>query len=404
MRSAGASYTIYQSVLKYVFTIPRLLCILASKISILLRKLIMPANKNAIIRYMFLDKMLSDRNHYYTRKDLYEKCNEKLLEAGFQEVTKRTIEKDLINIQEEPFRMDIDDYTSVQGKRIIKYRDQTRSLFSIPMSEDEKKLLKEVLNTLGQFSGLDNFTWLEDLQSKLNAAESFGNRKYDITSLQKSKIISFSTNEFLKNKESLGWFFTAISNRNTVRVKYRKFGDDKPCEATVCPYLLKQYNDRWYLICNFTNYSSPEYNPEFLMNLPLDRIESYEIAYGTEFREYPVDIEEHFQEVIGITYRYDRTVERILFCTTLKNSYYLDTKPIHGSQTRLSKVEQVSLKEKYPYFKEWVFYTIECIPDDYELPRLLKSFGCELVVLSPEHLRKLIMTELNAQIDVYNNM
>ena len=364
----------------------------------------MPANKNAIIRYMLLDKMLSDRNHYYTRKDLYEKCNEKLLEAGFPEVSKRTIEKDLINIQEDPFRMDIDDQTSVKGKKIIRYRDQTCSLFATPMSEDEKRLLKEVLNTLGQFSGLNNFTWLEDLQSKLNATGSFGSRQYDITCIQRHKIISFSTNEFLKNKESLGWFFTAISNRNVVYIKYRKFGEDKSREVTVCPYLLKQYNDRWYLICNFTNYSSSEYNPEFLMNLPLDRIESYEIAYGTEYREYPADIEEHFQDVVGITYRYDRATERILFCTTLKNSWYLDTKPIHGSQTRLPEDEQASLKKKYPYFKEWVFYTIECIPDDYELPRLMKSFGCELAVLSPEHLRKLIMAELNAQIDIYHNI
>ena len=33
----------------------------------------MPANKNAVVRYRILDELLSDRHHYYTRKDLLEK-------------------------------------------------------------------------------------------------------------------------------------------------------------------------------------------------------------------------------------------------------------------------------------------------------------------------------------------
>ena len=47
----------------------------------------MSVNKNAVIRYMYLDQMLADRHHYYTRAELTDKCNDKLRADGFSEVT-----------------------------------------------------------------------------------------------------------------------------------------------------------------------------------------------------------------------------------------------------------------------------------------------------------------------------
>ena len=128
----------------------------------------MPANKNAVIRYMYLDQMLSDRHHYYSRTDLCNKCNERLVRDGYSEVSKRTIELDLIDMGLPPFNMDIDDSLVMGGKHIIRYSDQTVSLFSKPLSDDEKKLLREALSTMGQFSGLDNFEWIANLQEKLD--------------------------------------------------------------------------------------------------------------------------------------------------------------------------------------------------------------------------------------------
>ena len=49
----------------------------------------MPTNKNAFIRYKFLDRLLSDRHHYYDRKALWEKVNDMLHDAGFKQVTRQ---------------------------------------------------------------------------------------------------------------------------------------------------------------------------------------------------------------------------------------------------------------------------------------------------------------------------
>ena len=67
----------------------------------------MPRNKNALIRYKYLDELLSDRHHYYDIHDLTEMCNERLYEDGFPEVTQRCIEKDIVFMQDAPFNADI---------------------------------------------------------------------------------------------------------------------------------------------------------------------------------------------------------------------------------------------------------------------------------------------------------
>ena len=98
----------------------------------------MAVNKNAVIRYMYLDQMLSERHHYYTRAELTEKCNERLRMDGFSEVTKRTIEMDLVALQDAPFSMDIiEDSDTIAGQRVIRYADQSQSHCAKPMTADE---------------------------------------------------------------------------------------------------------------------------------------------------------------------------------------------------------------------------------------------------------------------------
>lgn len=362
----------------------------------------MAVNKNAVIRYMYLDQMLSDRNHYYTRAELTDKCNEKLREDGFGEVTKRTIEMDLIALQDAPFSMDIiEDNEVFCGKRVIRYADQSQSLFAKPMTIEEKRLLSEVLNTLGQFSGLDNFTWLEDLQSKLNDPKSFGRGSYNLDSVNNEKIISFSSNEYLKNKESLGWFFSAIANKKVVSLVYRKFSTSEPVSHIVYPYHLKQYNDRWYLICNHYGSNEYPYNPNFLMNLPLDRIEEYKEVPEIKYIDCSIDIAERYDDVVGITYHSERKLQKILISVAPDTCPYIDTKPLHSSQIKLPSDEQELLRNEYNQFKTWTFYSIECIPDDYELPRLLMSFGSNMMVIKPKQLVTQIKEHLRKQVQNY---
>ena len=103
----------------------------------------MPANKNAVVRYIILDRMLSDQHHYYTRTQLLNAVNDSLkgIDEALQ-VSKRTIEMDLRDM-EDIFQIDLDESKVINGKKVIRYADQTRSIFTKPLSADEKMLLNE---------------------------------------------------------------------------------------------------------------------------------------------------------------------------------------------------------------------------------------------------------------------
>lgn len=55
----------------------------------------MPDTKNALIRYKYLDDLLSDRHHYYSKREIWEKCCEKLVDNGYKDITLRCIQEDI---------------------------------------------------------------------------------------------------------------------------------------------------------------------------------------------------------------------------------------------------------------------------------------------------------------------
>lgn len=362
----------------------------------------MPANKNAVVRYIILDRMLSDQHHYYTRTQLLNAVNDSLkgIDEALQ-VSKRTIEMDLRDM-EDIFQIDLDESKIINGKKVIRYADQTRSIFSKPLSDDEKMLLNEVLSTLGQFSGLDSFVWLDDLKSKLGNQLSFGGSEIDARcEAQQKKIISFSSNEFLQNKEYLGWFFSAITNKKVVSITYRKFDAENAQEIIAYPYMLKQYRDRWYLLCTPTCDKKQPYNPHFIANIPLDRIEAYKEVQNIPYVECQVDIDELFDDIVGVTYYWDKPVEHVVFAIHKSSANYIRTKPIHPYQAELSKDDQQELRLKHPLLKDFAFFSLDC-KLNYELSSLFRSYGSNLVVITPETLRNEMKECAKRQLELYS--
>lgn len=63
----------------------------------------MPDTKNALIRYKYLDDLVSDRHHYYSTREIWEKCCEKLVDNGYKDVTLRCIQEDIKFLEYAPF-------------------------------------------------------------------------------------------------------------------------------------------------------------------------------------------------------------------------------------------------------------------------------------------------------------
>ena len=89
-----------------------------------------------------------------------------------------------------------------------------------------------------------------------------------------------------------------------------------------------------------------------------------------------IDFENYFEDIIGVTLNESKT-EIIEFEVVKKLWNYIETKPLHGSQ------------KKKAFGENEVVFTLDVIPN-FELEKLILSFGEEMEVISPQHFREKI--------------
>lgn len=355
----------------------------------------MPANKNAMTRYKILDELLSSRYHNYSLDDLTEEVSKRLSEMypDTNGVVRRTIEKDIYYLEYEgPFMVDIERYTATGynkekqksfTKQCLRYSNPAFSIFKKEMSDDEEYLLREALSMLGQFEGLPNLEALEGLRLGLGVN---GNDR---------KIISLAKNH-LENSNILGELFTAISQKQVIELHYHTFQESgNILPVNVHPYLLKEYNSRWYL------FAAAESDEKFLC-FALDRIDSIVPQPSHHYIEYEGEIDERFEDIIGVTLN-DGPVLQIVFWVSDRSKDYVETKPLHESQRHIKVELEEKLKNDYPILIGGKFFQIDCI-ENYELIRELSSFGKELVVLQPTEIKDKVATRVAEMNEIYKSI
>lgn len=350
----------------------------------------MPANKNAMTRYALIDEMLANRHKAYSIQDITNVLVEKLPEYGQEAVTKRCVEKDLNYLEfDSPFDIEIEEYWvdapdkngKSYRKRCIRYLDPTFSIFKPKLTEDEKTVLTTALETLGSFEGLENFEWLNDLKGRLELEE-------------RQPIISLSKN-ILDNSTLIARLFTSIKLKQVVALEYHTFEDFKARIVEVCPYLLKEYNNRWFLMAAACDTGK-------ILTFPLDRINDFSISYVQKYISVPKDFDEYFEDIVGVTYNEKAPLEEIIFWLSNKSKDYVSTKPIHGSQMLIRGSKEEILRTQNPNLVGGSFFKIKC-KENYELIRELTSFGPELIVITPTTIVAEIENRLKSMIKNYSN-
>lgn len=330
----------------------------------------MPVSKDAMARYRIIDRLLADPNRYCTTKQIYEQVN-----RSCPNVSLRMVQKDIKNLEEE-FGKELVRNAGRRGS--VRYADQSQPLFYQEITSDEEEVLREVLRSLGQFEGLDNFTWLELLKKRLDMGTDRGQQP----------LISFSKNEGLKIPDTLlGRLFSAISRKTVIRITYTVFGR-QPKQYTVHPYQLKQFNDRWFLLCTPVEDDFYPFDPAFIATFPLDRIASdFEFVEDIPFRDTPVDLKTRFDEIIGVTLIKDVPIEEIYFAVHKDSLPYVQTKYLHISQIQLEGDWEETFRQRYPQLTDWTFFSIECRPNS-ELYARFASYGKNIMLIEPFHMRQ----------------
>lgn len=350
----------------------------------------MPANKNAMTRYALIDRMLANRNKAFSIQDITDALAEKLPEFGQTPVSKRCVEKDINYLQyDSPFDAEIEEYWVVAAdkndrayrKRCLRYVDPTFSIFKPKLTDDEKSVLAASLETLGSFDGLENFEWLSDLTKRLNMEEH-------------TPVISMSKN-LLSNSTMLARLFTVIRLRQVITLVYHTFSNTRIRRVDVSPQLLKEYNNRWFLIACACDTGA-------VLTFALDRIDDFSFNYTLHYISAQEDLEERYEDIVGVTYDPDASIYKIIFWASDASLNYVRTKPIHGSQKQLRGDKEILLRESYPKLLDGAFFQIEC-KENYELIRELMAFSENLVVISPHSIVQKIKERLSVMINRYSN-
>ena len=332
----------------------------------------MALNKLALIRYKTIDECLQNRGRQWTLDDLMDKVAEALYEfEGITEVSKRTIQADL-----QLMRSDKLGYNApivVIDKKYYAYQDKDYSITRHHLSPQELDKLNEVVKVLSQFKG---FHYFEDLGEMIGKLETKIRKQQ-----QASRIfIDFEKNELLKGLEWIDPLLTAIKKQQAIAITYQSFKAIAPATFVVSPYLLKEYRNRWFLLCRKGKTTSI---------LAIDRIQQLN-SHPEEPFVAATDFEPSlfFEDVIGVSKTPGQKTARITLKVDKASEPYILTKPFHASQHILKQDET------------GMIFSIEVIPN-FELEREILGFGESLEVLGPRFLRNKIRNRLKNSYLIY---
>ncbi len=323
----------------------------------------MSSNKNALIRYKTLDKCLKNKYKKYTLEDLMEECSEALFEFEGKEsfVSKRTIQLDLQNMRSEKFGYEAP--IEVYEKRFYRYSDPDYSIHQISVNENDLKAMTNAIQILKQFKDFSMFKEMNGVIQKLEDS---------IQSTNHKSIIHLDKNEQLKGLEYIDILYESILNKKVLKILYKSFKARESNHYIVHPQLLKEYNNRWFLIC---------WCKSSIMNLALDRIEDIEVDDRTEYIDKDFNADRYFGEVIGATVSETQRPQNVIFFIDKKHAPYVKTKPFHHSQV-IMKDNELGTTFKI------------CVQLNFELERIILGMGEFIKVLAPRKLKQRIAKSL----------
>ncbi|AKK73529.1 transcriptional regulator [Chryseobacterium sp. P1-3] len=333
----------------------------------------MSSNKNALIRYKTLDKCLKNKYRKYTLEDLIDECSEALFEFEGKEsyVSKRTIQLDLQNMRSEKFGYEAP--IEVYERKYYRYSDPDYSIHNISVNESDLKAMNNAIQILKQFKDFSMFKEMNGVIQKLEDS---------IHSTSQKSIIHLDKNEQLRGLEHIDILYESIVNKKVLKILYKSFTARESNIYTVHPQLLKEYNNRWFLICLYK---------QKMYNLALDRMESIEVDESLSYIDKELDGDEYFKDIVGVTVSDSLAPRNVVFFVDAANAPYIKTKPLHKSQEIIHETKQGTL------FKV-------CVQINFELERLLLGFGDALTVHKPRKLRLRMEEKFKMGFENYQNL
>lgn len=331
--------------------------------------------KNAQLRYRIIDRNLRNQyNPFPSKQDLRQACEEALYGEGIGEnICDSTIEKDL-------FAMRMDHDAPIKYSKKDKgyfYEDDTYSIDNIPLSEDDIDAIKFATKTLMQFKDVNMFKQFGFAIDKI-----FDRVHISSNPMEESveDFVQFETVPETIGTEFLAPILKAIKEKLIIKFSYTSFISEKTKAREVIPLLLKEYRNRWYLICF-------NINKEKIVTFGLDRMSDLEVTEDYHLDKIKFNSDLYFKHSIGIT-SYDNLPADIEFKIDKIGSKYIESQPLHASQTLIKDGKNKNT------------YSLKVLISE-ELKRLILSYGSQIEILKPNNLKEQLKNEIISMYEIY---
>jgi len=337
----------------------------------------MAQNKNALIRYRTIDKCLQNSYRNWTLEDLIEACSDALYEYEGKDsnVSKRTIQLDIQLMRSD--KLGYNAPIEVYDKKFYRYEDPDFTITDIPLNENDMHVLSETVEMLKQFKDFSLFSELGGIIQRLE------DKIYTEKTHQPS-IIHLDKNDQLKGLEHLDVLYQAILKKMVLKLHYQSFKANESSVITFHPFILKEFNNRWFLVGKKDKKSN-------IMTLALDRIISIDYDSKLDHINEPFDGDNYYKNSIGVTVLDQRFVDKVVLKVNPMNAPYVITKPLHHSQ---------KIKEELPNGSIIIELSVH---HNFELERVILGFGDSIQVIKPMSLKRKIQEKFQNGLDMYKS-
>lgn len=335
----------------------------------------MPTNRNTLMRIRTIDGCLQRRQRLWTIEDLRQACEDALFEyEGIGGISVRTIQRDI-----ELMRSDKLGYNApiiVKDRKYYTYEDPEYSITQLPLSKQDLAELSSAIDIIRQYQGFSGMHGQEDLltrmQDKVQQQES------------RKQVVYIETNSQLKGLNFLSILYNHIVAKNALKLTYHSFRSRHDIELHLSPYVLKEFNNRWFLL-SYNNKRDDIQTTALDRIVDIEKDENYEYMENTFF-----DPEEYLSSMVGVTRDLNSTTTEVRIKVDNDQAPYILTKPLHCSQRLIQKHKDGSI-------------TISLhVVQNFELVRAILGYGSHVEVLSPQTLRNSIAQHIMASYEKYH--
>jgi predicted DNA-binding transcriptional regulator YafY len=332
----------------------------------------MPDTKNFSQRIATLDEILGGFRRL-TFEELLDKLNEKLDDAGYKKVSKKTLFNDLKYLRDEK------DAPISKPSRYKPHYYYTKkfSVKDLPLTDEEIDYLKQAAEILKRAAPFLVSTELETLISKLE-------NKIHTNVPERTHIIQFESHTKAAGEQWLDQLFSAVKEKVVLRIQYKPFHKEEASELIFHPYLLKEYRNRWFIFGRVGEFSN-------VTNLALDRIKGIKNSSQPFSDNNLFDPDTYFKHLVGVSIPRDGEIEEVTIKVKSASVSYIKTKPIHNLQEVVKEYKNGDLLLKIPLYI------------NHELKSLLLSYGEGIEIIAPDVLKTDIAAIIHNLDSFYNH-